>query len=148
LEHGCSQAPQLMGSAVTSTQTPAHNDEVAPEHPVTHDDASADAAQRGAVLGQAEPQPPQLAALVRFVSHPCSGLPLQCVQPGPQDERANAHWPDGKHVTGPLMCGSAVQSCPQAPQLCSSSATQPASHRSGHASASPLSEEARSGAES
>jgi len=95
------------------------------------------------MLGQAFPQLPQLDALVLFVSHPTSGLPVQCAYPGAHAPASNTQVP-AMHAIAPLTLGRFVQSWPQLPQLRLPFGTHPPSHtRPEHpASGAPSSAEA------
>jgi hypothetical protein len=66
----------------------------------------------GHVLRQA----PQLAGWVMSVSQPSFGLLVQCAHPVWHDAGGTEQVPM-LQVTGPVTCGRAVQSCPQAPQF-------------------------------
>jgi hypothetical protein len=70
---------------------------------------------------QGMPHPPQFAFVLSADSHPSvSTAPVeQFAKPLVQADCGTRHPPEPLHVTGApdLMCGSAVQSCPQLPQL-------------------------------
>jgi hypothetical protein len=59
---------------------------------------------------QTFPHVPQLGDTVMFVSHPSSGLLVQCAQPGAQSAFVKVHTPAALHVTPPLTCGRFAQS--------------------------------------
>ncbi len=105
---------------------PLHGD-AEPGQELTHEKPLADCAHWGVAPEQTVLQAPQFAGFVMSVSQPSSGSPAQCSQPGAHDERGTEHLP-ALHVTAPPTWGSAVQSFPHPPQLCTSSGTQTPLH--------------------
>lgn len=92
--------PQLFGSVDCVTHAPLQGGAI-PGHMLTHEKLVADAEHWGVVAGHTAPHAPQFAGFVMSVSHPSSGLPAQCDQPGAHDERGTEHLP-ALHVTAPL----------------------------------------------
>jgi hypothetical protein len=117
--------PQFVALVLVSTQVPVHKDEV-PVQPVAHAYVLPEAAHTGVFAGHDVVQPPQVWALERSVSQPSSGLVLQCAYGWAHEAGGTEHLPSTQ-LTGPLTWGSNVQSCPHAPQLCTSSTAQPPS---------------------
>jgi hypothetical protein len=115
VEHAWPQLPQLVALWLVSTHVPSQL-VVEPEQPLAQAYDPPDKAQRGVAVGQTLPHAPQLSVLEVSVSQPSSALVLQWDHGDAHDESGNEHWP-ALHVTGPLTCDKAVQSCPQVPQL-------------------------------
>jgi hypothetical protein len=106
-----------------SAHVPPHSVGVAAGHPETHVPLE----HMGVLGSQATPHFPQFVGVVMSVSQPSIESSEQCAQPFAH-EAAFKTQTSPEHVAGPATLGSAVQSCPHAPQLRLSLGTHAPSH--------------------
>ncbi len=107
--HALPHPLQLAGLSVVLTHVvPLQSVGAEPEQPLTHVVPLHTGTPAPAL--QTVPHAPQLGDTVMFVSHPSSGLPVQCAQPGAQSAFVKLHTPPAPHVTPPFTCGRFVQS--------------------------------------
>jgi hypothetical protein len=113
------QAPQFVGSEAKLTHFVPHRLGAGETQLDEHVYVDPDPEQSAVGAEQVFPQLPQLSDVLTLVSHPSSARVEQCAKPAAQADGGTLHTPDLQviPVAPAATFGSAVQSCPQAPQF-------------------------------